>query len=135
MSKSIQDIIGIGPKDAGQLFQQGIYTSSKLLEVAGNRSGRKVLAINTSISESNILKWVNMCDLFRIKGVAGQFAGLLEGAGVATVKELGNCNAANLAQKMAAVNKHRHLCKTTPNATIVAGWIIQAKSLEPMVTD
>ncbi len=134
MTKSIQDITGIGPKDAGLLFQQGIYTSSKLLEVAGNRSGRKVLAINTSISESNILKWVNMCDLFRIKGVSGQFAGLLEGAGVGTVKKLDNCNAANLAQKMAAVNKQKHLCKTTPNVTIVAGWIVQANILEPMVT-
>ncbi len=129
MSKSIQDITGIGPKDAGLLFQQGIYTSSKLLEVAGNRSGRKVLAINTSISESNILKWVNMCDLFRIKGVSGQFAELLEGSGVETVKQLGNCNAANLAQKMAAVNIQKHLCKTTANATIVAGWIVQAKIL------
>jgi len=134
MSKSIQDIIGIGPKDAGLLFQEGIYTSSKLLEVGGNRSGRKMLAEKTSINESNILKWVNMCDLFRIKGVSGQFVELLEGSGVETVKELGNCNATNLAQKMAAVNKQRHLCKTTPNATIVVGWIVQAKILEPMVT-
>ena len=134
MSKSIQDIIGLGPKDAGLLFQEGIYTSTKLLEVGGNHSGRKVLASKTSISESNILKWVNMCDLFRIKGVTGQFAGLLEGLGVATVKELGKCNAANLAQKMAAVNKQKPLCRTTPNATIVAGWIVQAKILEPMVT-
>ena len=134
MSKSIQDIIGIGPKDAGLLFQEGIYTSSKLLEVGGNRSGRKVLAIKTSISEANILKWVNMCDLFRIKAVSRKFAELLEDSGVATVKQLGNCNAANLAQKMAAVNKHKHLCKTTPNATIVAGWIVQAKILEPIVT-
>ncbi len=134
MSKSIQDIIGIGPKNAGLLFQEGIYTSSKLLEVGGNRSGRKMLAEKTSINASNILKWVNMCDLFRIKGVSGQFVELLEGSAVETVKELGNCNAANLAQKMAAVNKKKHLCKTTPNATIVAGWIVQAKILKPMVT-
>lgn len=134
MSKSIQDIIGIGPKDAGLLFQQGIYTSSKLLEVAGNRSGRKMLAEKTSINESSILKWVTMCDLFRIKGVSAQFAELLEGSGVETVKQLGNCNTANLAQKMATVNIQKQLCKTTPNTTVVAGWKVQAKTLEPMVT-
>jgi len=134
MSKSIQDIAGIGPRDAGLLFQQGIYTSSKLLEVAGNRSGRKILAEKTSINESSILKWVTMCDLFRIKGVSGKFAELLEGSGVETVKQLANCNTANLAQKMATVNIQKHLCITTPNTTVVAGWIVQAKTLEPMVT-
>ena len=62
------------------------------------------------------------------------FSGRLKASGIDTVKQLGNCNAANLAQKMAAANKQKHLCKTTPNATIVAGWIVQAKILEPMVT-
>lgn len=134
MSKSIQEVEGIGPKYAELLKQNGITTTDKLLAAGGDRAGRKALAEKTSISDSNILKWVNMCDLFRIKGVAGQFAELLEGAGVDTVKELRNRNADNLAEKMAEVNEQKHLCKTSPSAKVVTGWVEQAKTLAPMVT-
>lgn len=134
MSRNIQDVEGIGPKYAELLKQQGIDTTTKLLEIGGNRPGRKELAEKTSINEASILKWVNMCDLFRIKGVAGQFAELLEGAGVDTVKELRNRNADNLALQLSEINEARHLCKTTPSTKTVSGWIQQAKSMEPMVT-
>lgn len=63
MSKSIQDVEGIGPKYAEQLQQAGVKTTDDLLEVGGTRSGRKGLAEKTSINEKHILKWVNMCDL------------------------------------------------------------------------
>ena len=134
MSRSIQNVEGIGPKNAGLLNQQGIYTTSKLLEVGRNRSGRKEIADKTSISESRILKWVNLCDLFRINGIAGQFAELLECAGVDTVKELRNRNAENLAEKIKEVNEQKHLCKVTPSASNISDWIEQAKTMEPMVT-
>lgn len=134
MSKSIQEIQGIGPTYMELLKQENINTTGKLLEVGGNKAGRKQLAEKTTISEKKILSWVNMCDLFRISGVAGQFAELLEGAGVDTVKELRNRNAENLAAKMAEVNNEKNLCKVSPGATAVAKWIEQAKTLEPMVT-
>lgn len=66
MSKSMQDIEGIGARYAELLKQEGINTTDKLLEIGGTKSGRKGLAEKTSINEKNILKWVNMCDLFRI---------------------------------------------------------------------
>lgn len=134
MSKSIQSVEGIGPKYAEILKQTGIETTSNLLEVGGNKSGRKALAEKTSISESSILKWVNMCDLFRVNGIAGQFAELLEGAGVDTIKELRTRNAENLVEKMAALNEEKHLCKTSPGLKTVSKWIEQAKTLEPMVS-
>lgn len=134
MSKNIQDVEGIGPKYAELLIQEGIKTTNNLLEVGGSKNGRKSLAEKTSINEANILKWVNMCDLFRINGVAGQFAELLEGAGVDTVKELRNRNAENLAEKMAEVNNDKHLCKASPSAKTVTKWIEQAKEMEPMVS-
>ena len=59
-----------------------------LLKRGGTAKGRKELAEKTGISESVILKWVNMADLFRVKGIGKQYAGLLEKAGVDTVKEL-----------------------------------------------
>jgi predicted flap endonuclease-1-like 5' DNA nuclease len=134
MPRNIREVEGIGPKYAETLKQHGIDTTDKLLATCGDRSGRKELAEKTSINESSILKWVNMCDLFRIKGVAGQFAELLEGAGVDTVKELRNRNANNLALQMSEVNEAKRVCKTTPSAKIVASWIKQAKAMEPGVT-
>jgi len=134
MPRNIREVEGIGPKYAEALKQHGIDTTDKLLAAGGDRSGRKELAERTSINESSILKWVNMCDLFRIKGVAGQFAELLEGAGVDTVKELRNRNANNLALQMSEVNEAKNLCKAIPSAKIVAIWIQQAKNMEPMVT-
>jgi len=134
MSRNIQDVEGIGPTYAQALKEDGITTTAKLLEVCGNKKGRKDLAKRTSLNESNILKWVNMCDLFRINGVAGQFAELLEGSGVDTVKELRNRNAENLAVKMGEVNEAKKLCKVSPSADVVSKWIDQAKELDPMVT-
>ena len=134
MSRNIQDVEGIGPTYAQVLKDDGITTTDEFLEVCGSRKGRKDLAGRTSLNESNILMWVNMCDLFRINGVAGQFAELLEGSGVDTVKELRNRNAENLAVKMGEVNDVKNLCKVSPSADVVSKWIDQAKGLEPMVT-
>jgi len=134
MAKSIQDVEGIGPKYAEQLKQEAINTPDKLLELCCDKKGRKSLAEKTGISESLILKWVNMCDLFRINGIGGQFAELMEAAGVDTVKELRNRNAENLATKMAEVNRAKHLCKISPSLSMVEKWIEQAKSLKPLVT-
>lgn len=134
MSKNIQDVEGIGPKYATMLNEAGIKTTANLLEAGASKNGRKALAEKTTINEKMLLKWVNMCDLFRINGVAGQYAELLEGAGVDTVKELRTRNAENLAEKMAEVNKEKNLCKVSPSSSTVVKWVEQAKDMEPMVT-
>lgn len=134
MAKNIQDIEGIGPKYAEILSAQGIKTTENLLQEGATRTGRKNLATQTEISDKLILKWVNMCDLFRINGVAGQFAELLEDAGVDTIKELRNRNPDNLAVKMAEVNSTKKLCKVSPSSVMVSKWVEEAKILEPMVS-
>ena len=70
----------------------------------------------------------------RINGVGGQYAELLEEAGVDTVKELRNRNAENLATALAAANEKRKLTGNIPSASMVAKWIEQAKEMEPKVT-
>ena len=72
------------------------------------------------MSEKVLLRCVNMADLFRISGVASQFAELLEAAGVDTVKELRNRNVDNLAAKMAEVNAAKKLVRVAPSAKVVA---------------
>jgi hypothetical protein len=81
-----------------------------------------------------ILKWANHADLMRINGVAGQFAELLEAAGVDTVKELKNRVAANLQPKMEEVNQKKNLVNRVPSLSEVERMIAQAKDLKPMMT-
>lgn len=67
---------------------EGITTTDALLDAAATPTGRKKLSEKTGIAESLILEWVNLADLFRIKGVSEEYSDLLEDAGVDTVAEL-----------------------------------------------
>jgi len=134
MAKRIEDIEGIGPAMGAALRDAGINSTEKLLEICCDKKGRASLASKTQISETRILKWVNMADLFRINGVASQYAELLECAGVDTVKELRNRNAENLTTKMAVVNADKKLVRRTPSVKVVSAWIEQARELPPKVT-
>lgn len=134
MSKSIESIEGIGPKTGATLRKAGVATVEKLLDAACTKSGRGKLAAATGLTESQLLTCANMADLFRIRGVASQYAELLKAAGVDTVKELRNRNADNLAKKMADINASKRLVRSTPSAAVVAKWVAQAKRLPPMIS-
>ena len=134
MSRRIDSIEGIGPKYAEMLKAAGVTNTGQLLAEGGERKHRIQLVERSGINEKLILKWVNMSDLFRIKGVAGQWAELLEAAGVDTVKELRNRNPENLAEKMREINKQKRLVKQVPNATQISSWVDQAKKLKPAVS-
>ena len=104
------------------------------MSASRSRKGRKASADATGISESHLLKWANMADLMRLKGVGKQYAEMLEHAGVDTVKELRTRNADNLAAKLKEVNDAKKLAKATPTLTHVTDWITQAKATEPKIT-
>ncbi len=134
MSYKIQEVEGIGPAYADKLAQAGIITTDDLLAKCGSAAGRKQVAAATGLSEKLILNWANKADLMRISGVGPQFAELLEAAGVDTVKELRNRNAANLAAAMAQVNEEKKLARTSPPAATVEKWVEAAKGMEPMIS-
>lgn len=129
MATKISDIEGIGPAYEAKLTEAGISSVERLLEVGGTKKEREALAETTGIPEANILRWVNHADLFRIKGVAGQFSELLEASGVDTVVELATRNAANLTAKMAEVNAAKNLANRVPTESEVTKWIDEAKTL------
>jgi predicted flap endonuclease-1-like 5' DNA nuclease len=133
MSK-ISEIEGVGESYAAKLQDAGIGTVESLLEKGAAPAGRVELAESTGISEKLILKWVNHADLFRLKGVGGEFAELLEVSGVDTVPELAQRNAENLHGKMAEVNEARNLVGRIPALSEVESWIAQAKGLTRKVT-
>ncbi len=134
MSYKIQEIEGIGPAYAEKLAAADIDTTEELLKLCCDAKGRKATAEKTGVSESQLLKWANMADLMRISGIGSEFSELLEAAGVDTVKELRNRNAGNLAAKMAEVNEQKKLTRTVPSEKTVAGWVDQAKSMDPLIT-
>lgn len=132
-NKKIEEIEGIGPATGDKLRAAGVNDTDGLLEQGRTRSGRKALAEQSGLSEKQILGFVNMADLFRIKGVGAEFAELLECAGVDTVKELATRNAANLTEKLEEVNAEKKLVRRVPTVAQVEDWVRQASELPPKV--
>jgi len=134
MSYPIATIEGIGPVYADKLKKAGIRTTAALLARAKDPKGRKEVAAAADIDDGLILKWANMADLMRIKGVGEEYSELLEAAGVDTVKELRHRNAANLTKAMAEANTKRKMVRLLPSLSAVTKWVEQAKTLPPMMT-
>lgn len=134
MSYKIDVIEGIGDVYAEKLTAVGIKTTEELLAKCATPKGRKDLAEETGISDKLILKWTNHADLMRINGIAGQFAELLEAAGVDTVKELKHRVPANLKEKLDEVNAVKNLVNRVPNLPEVEKMVEQAKELEAIIT-
>ena len=134
MGYKIDQIEGVGAAYAEKLIAAGIKTTEDLLEKCAKKSGRTKLAEETGISEKLILKWTNHADLFRINGIAGQFAELLEASGVDTVKEFRHRVPANLHAKVTEVNAEKNLCNRVPSLSELEKMIAQAKELEPLIS-
>ncbi len=131
---NIATIEGIGPVYAEKLGAAGIKTVEALLDAAKDPKGRATLAEATGIDSSRILKWANMADLMRIKGVGEEYSELLEAAGVDTVKELKHRKAENLHAKMEEINEAKKLVRQTPSLKSVTDWIEQAKELPAVLS-
>lgn len=134
MARKVSDIEGIGPAYSAKLNAIGINTVDELLEKGKTAKGRQEIEAETGIDHKRVLDWVGMADLFRIKGIASQFAELLKAAGVDTVKELRNRNAANLHAKLVEVNEEKKLTRAVPRLEQVENFVGQAKELDPVVS-
>jgi predicted flap endonuclease-1-like 5' DNA nuclease len=130
---SIIDIEGIGPANAEKLKGAGVRSTTALLKRGGDPKGRKELAYAINIEESKILKWVNHADLFRIRGIGSEYSELLEAAGVDTVPELRQRNAATLYETLVKTNQAKKLVRKLPTAEQVTEWVEQAKSLPRVI--
>jgi hypothetical protein len=65
--------------------------------------------------------------------VGSEYSELLEAAGVDTVPELAQRNAANLVQAMTTVNQEKKLTRQVPTEAELGRWIAQAKTLPRMI--
>ncbi len=134
MANKITEIEGIGPAMEAKLLKAGINTVEKLLDKGCTKAGRKELATLTGLDESKILVWVNMADLFRIKGIGRQFSELLKAAGVDTVKELRTRKPENLHAALVKTQEEKRITKAVPVLSQVVKFVEQAKELEPRIT-
>ena len=130
----ITDIEGIGQVFGSKLENAGVPSDTELLKQGCDRKGRKALAKKTGVDEHQILQWVNRADLSRVKGIGSEYSDLLEEAGVDTVPELAQRNAANLYAKMVEVNEAKKLVRKIPTENQVTDWVKQAKELPRVVT-
>lgn len=125
----IDQVEGIGPVLGEKFIKAGIKTTDALLSASRTKAMRKDLAAKTGIDEAKILKFANHVDLFRVYGVGGQYAELLEASGVDTVKELANRKPDNLVAKMEEVNATEKLVRRVPPLKSVEKWVTAAKEL------
>ena len=130
----IMDIEGIGPVYAAKLREVGIRTTNKLLKKGATPEGRKQISETSGIGHELILEWVNLADLYRVKGVGSEYSDLLEEAGVDTVVELSKRVAEHLHAKMLEINQAKNLVNKMPGVKQVDKWIQQAKQLPRVVT-
>jgi predicted flap endonuclease-1-like 5' DNA nuclease len=127
---SLKLIEGIGPAFAKKLADAGVGSTEALLKAGGTKKGRKDLEVTAGVSQKLILEWVNHADLFRIKGIGGQYADLLEEAGVDSVPELAMRKADALTEKMKQVNEKKNLVNRPPSEKEVQKWIASAKKMK-----
>jgi predicted flap endonuclease-1-like 5' DNA nuclease len=134
MPYPITQLDGVEPDLALLLKRAGIRTTEKFLETAKSPKGRKALAEETGIDEKLLLKWANVADRMRIKGIGTDYAELLRAAGVDTVRELKRRNAQRLLQAMRDANAKRKLVQLLPSQQAVERWIADACKLPMKIT-
>jgi len=126
---TIEDVEGIGPVTGAKLRAAGIADTDSLLAACVTPKQRAELAAKVGLPEARLLRFANMVDLYRVKGVGSEYSELLEATGVDTVPELAQRNAANLLKALAAVNETRKLTRQLPSEAEVGRWIEHAKTL------
>jgi uncharacterized membrane protein len=130
----VREIQGVGPERSAALAAAGIVTRQELLDRGATPEGRAQIAQQSQLGEKLIVSWVSAVDLTRVPGVGPQNAELIEAAGVATVGDLAQQDAASLHEKLVEVNASRNLVRVVPGVSQIEKAIETAKGLPQVVT-
>lgn len=131
---SIAAVTSMGQRNQTTMRKAGVRTTDALLKTAATRTGRRRLARETGLSETDILSWANCADLMRVPGVGPEYAELLGMAGVDTIRSLRRRNPDRLLEAMTELNLRRRLVRRLPTNGMVGDWVEGAKITEPLVT-
>jgi hypothetical protein len=127
----IDQVAGIGLKEATKLRKAGIRTSKGLIEAASNRKDRGDLALALDLDPRDLQLWVNHSDLLRVRGVGAEYAELLVAAGVDTLRDLRRRNPTALLAKIIGLNGEARVVRRLPTEAMVDGWIEASKEIKP----
>ena len=134
MSYPITHIEDLDVDEVRTLKSLGIRTTERLLEAAWTPKGRRQLGEKSGIDEKRLLRFANVCDHMRIKGMGRGYVVLLREVGVDTVRELRYRKPENLARSMADTNKKKKLVRFLPSEKLIVRWIEQARKLPLKIT-
>lgn len=129
----IKEILMKEGGSAQKRVDSGIDTTEKLLEVAATKKGRRDLAKKTRIPQSLLLRWANLADLLRVKGIGKKYMNLLKEAEVVSISELSIRDPEELHAKIIETNENKRLVKMDPRLSDVQSWIEQSKQLPVVV--
>jgi hypothetical protein len=134
VSKSLKKLDSLDREAVESLRSAGIRTSDRLLEAAKSGKDRKALALKTGIEPRKLLRFANLADKLRVKGLGAGYAELLCRVGVDTVRDLKYRNPAKLAAAMRKENDKHKLVRLVPTEKAVGRWVDAAKKLPPKIT-
>lgn len=129
----IDQVAGIGHREATKLRKAGVRTSKSLAESASTRRGRTELAKKTGLTPKDLQLWVHHADLLRVHGVGAEYATLLVQAGVDTLRDLRRRNPTALLAKIIGMNGSMKVVERLPTEAMVEGWISDAGDLDPSI--
>ncbi len=135
-AKFSQDLAGLPamePEFARRLRAAGVSMPMMLLKKGATPESRLKLAEKAGIDAAELATWVNVVDLFRVRGLNTEHALLLDGVGVHGVNDLAAANPANLTEELNKINQEAGLLAEAPSLAEVSHWIGQAQQLPQAV--
>jgi len=133
----VEEIEGIGPGYGRRLREIGASTTSELLTKCSSAAGRAEVVEYVGVEDLAVRRWTSAADFFRIPGMTGDAAEILEASGIRTIQGLAGQSASELADRLASVNEEQRLVvrEALPSQAAVASWIQIATGLPPAVKD
>ena len=131
----LTSIPGINETFEAKLNAAGINNVNDLLAEGATRQGREEIGTRSGLSAEQLLKFVHCADLFRVTGIGGQTAALLDAASVTTLAELARSHPSTLQVKLQQVSDGKKPSAKLPTEKELAEWIGEAKTLPKTVTD
>lgn len=135
-AKFSQDLSGLPamePEFARRLRAAGVSMPMMLLKKGATPESRLKLAEKAGVDAAELATWVNVVDLFRVRGLNTEHAVLLDGVGVRGVSDLAAADPASLTEELDKINQEANLLTQSPGLAEVTHWIGQAKQLPPAI--
>jgi len=130
----LETIKSLSKQHADLLRDNGRITSiSVLLKVGARPAGRQRLAEAAGVDPDEVLVWVHLADLLRIKGIGQEYLSLLGVVGVHTVEQLKVSSPHDLYQALKEANSSSNMVSRLPTPEMIADWIEQASELPPSI--